>query len=91
MDNPKDIISKVFCSPVIEPTEEQAKEILKNCGILDENYNIAEEYMDIFIRKVDKMPRCHKCVYETQCSKDKDNEHKCPKYKRDAPDGGYYG
>lgn len=35
--------------------------------------------------------RCHKCVYELHCSKDKDNERKCPDYKRDAPDGGYYG
>ena len=36
-------------------------------------------------------PRCHKCVYELRCSKDKDNGRKCPDYKRDAPDGGYYG
>lgn len=36
-------------------------------------------------------PRCSKCVYELYCSKDKDNERKCPDYKRDAPDGGYYG
>lgn len=36
-------------------------------------------------------PRCKKCVYELQCSKDKDNDRNCPDYKRDAPDGGYYG
>ena len=36
-------------------------------------------------------PRCKKCVYELRCSKDKDNERTCPDYKRDAPDGGYYG
>ena len=36
-------------------------------------------------------PRCRKCVYEMRCTKDKDNEHKCPDYKRDAADGGYYG
>ena len=35
--------------------------------------------------------RCGKCVYELYCSKNKDNERKCPDYKRDAPDGGYYG
>lgn len=35
--------------------------------------------------------RCRKCVYECYCSKDKDYEGKCPDYKRDAPDGGYYG
>ena len=34
--------------------------------------------------------RCDKCVYELYCSKDKDKERKCPDYKRDAPDGGYY-
>ena len=36
-------------------------------------------------------PRCHKCIYELQCSRDRDNEKSCPDYKRDAPDGGYYG
>lgn len=36
-------------------------------------------------------PRCKKCVYELQCSKDKDADRNCPDYKRDAPDGGYYG
>ena len=35
-------------------------------------------------------PRCHKCIHEFQCSKDKDNDRNCPDYKRDAPDGGYY-
>lgn len=36
-------------------------------------------------------PRCHKCVYEMGCTNNQDNEHKCPNYKRDATDGGYYG
>ena len=36
-------------------------------------------------------PRCSKCVYELYCSKDKDNERKCPDSKRDAPAGGSYG
>ena len=36
-------------------------------------------------------PRCHKCVYETTCSKNKDADNTCPDYKRDAKDGGYYG
>ncbi len=36
-------------------------------------------------------PRCEKCIHELYCSKDKDKERKCPDYKRDAPDGGYYG
>ena len=35
--------------------------------------------------------RCDKCVYQLHCSQDRDEEGKCPKYKRDAPDGGFYG
>ena len=47
----------------------------------------------LLLRKAlhESKPRCHKCVYELRCSKDKDNERNCPDYKRDAPDGGYYG
>ena len=37
------------------------------------------------------MSRCRKCVYEMTCFKDRDFEGTCPNYKRDAPDGGYYG
>lgn len=38
-----------------------------------------------------KGPRCRKCVYEVTCSRDKDSDGNCPDYKRDAPDGGFYG
>lgn len=31
---------------------------------------------------------CHKCVYEIGCHR---NPIGCMSYKRDAPDGGYYG
>ena len=31
---------------------------------------------------------CHKCVYEVGCQ---GNPIGCKKYKRDSPDGGYYG
>lgn len=31
---------------------------------------------------------CHKCVYEVGCT---DNPVGCKRYKRAAPDGGYYG
>lgn len=37
-----------------------------------------------------KSERCHKCVYENTCSRN-DIEGNCPSYKRDPPDGGYYG
>lgn len=37
------------------------------------------------------LPRCNKCVFENYCTCDKDNSRTCPDYKRDAPDGGFYG
>ena len=37
-----------------------------------------------------EMSRCYKCVYEGTCSGN-DNYGQCTKYKRDPPDGGYYG
>lgn len=36
-------------------------------------------------------PRCGKCAHETRCAKRFDYDGKCPDYKRDAPDGGFYG
>lgn len=35
--------------------------------------------------------RCRKCFHKGYCLRNRDNEGKCPDYKRDAPDGGYYG
>lgn len=35
-----------------------------------------------------KVKDCHKCVYEIGCH---GNPAGCTSYKRDAPDGGYYG
>ncbi len=37
------------------------------------------------------LSRCRKCIHEVVCPKDKDKQGKCPHYKKDAPDGGYYG
>lgn len=34
---------------------------------------------------------CHKCVYEGAYGGCYENPLGCKKYKRDAPDGGYYG
>lgn len=59
--------------------------------LLDEPFNYAEKEDALMDGGKEQRPRCHKCVNEMQCSKDKDNDHKCPDYKRDAPDGGYYG
>ena len=41
------------------------------------------------LQKMIKYIRCHKCVYEDICQ-DFDTGN-CHKYKRDPPDGGYYG
>lgn len=37
------------------------------------------------------VPRCDKCVYEFISCKDNDKDGKCKTYRRDPPDGGYYG
>ena len=36
------------------------------------------------------LPRCSKCVWENACNSS-DIDGKCTDYKRDPPDGGYYG
>ena len=52
----------------------------------------AEQFVDVKdVALGDKVPftrDCHKCVYEVGCH---DNPIGCKSYKRDAPDGGYYG
>lgn len=52
----------------------------------------AEQFVDIKdVVLGDKnlfMRDCHKCVYEVGCT---GNPVGCKSYKRDAPDGGYYG
>lgn len=41
------------------------------------------------LKNILKYSRCQKCVYEGECrSFDRGD---CPNYKRDPPDGGYYG
>ena len=35
--------------------------------------------------------RCGKCVYEVLVCGENDFYGNCPKYKRDPPDGGFYG
>ena len=51
----------------------------------------AKQQMLLYKAIHEHKPRCHKGVYEATCSKDKDSNNTCPDYKRDAPDGGYYG
>lgn len=55
---------------------------------------IDEAIQNLYRLKIDevvsKASRCHKCVYELNCSSS-DKDGNCPDYKRDPPDGGYYG
>lgn len=52
----------------------------------------AEQFVDVKdVALGDKVPftrDCHKCIYEVGCH---GNPIGCKSYKRDAPDGGYYG
>ena len=57
-----------------------------NMGSYESKYNDIKKDTSL----TDKS-RCRKCVYEMTCFKDRDFEGTCPNYKRDAPDGGYYG
>lgn len=40
---------------------------------------------------IEDKSRCNKCVSEYRCPKTMDKEGKCPLYKRDPKDGGFYG
>lgn len=62
-----------------------AEEILMLRSIIQEN-----DWKEIDTIPVD-MSRCNRCIHEVVCPKDKDKERKCPHYKKDPPDGGYYG
>lgn len=70
------IDGKTVCQSCLDAVNKENKE--------NKNFDL-DKWLD------EPKPRCSKCVYELYCSKDKDNERKCPDYKRDAPDGGYYG
>lgn len=58
---------------------------------LEDAKEIAKVLYALGYRKCPNNSRCHKCVYEMNCLKDKDNNRQCPDYKKDSPDGGYYG
>ena len=74
-----------------------------SCGIHssnqpDKDTEIIFTYNDVFKTKEDVsciieeqyQPRCNKCVYEFECD-ESDEFGYCTEYKRDPPDGGYYG
>ena len=45
-----DLIKSTLDNPPKEYTVFEAQETLRNCGILDENNNIAEAYKDIIVK-----------------------------------------
>ena len=69
----------------------------RNCVINWSNegyYNSIDEAIIALQKLKNKkviQPRCDKCVHwEAYCGHT-DKDGKCPDYKRDPPDGGYYG
>ena len=52
------------------------------------NLNPAEIPVELHTYSYKTIRDCHKCVYEVGCH---GNPVGCKRYKRDAPDGGYYG
>lgn len=75
---------------------DRLKEMWKGQVLTTNNYNALVDYFNKMLKlyddnKVKNNSRCHKCIYEMHCSKDKDNDRQCPNYKKDSLDGGYYG
>ena len=71
------------------------KEVKEHPEIIEE---VASKYCEQFVNVKDValgdkviMRDCHKCVYEGAYGGCNENPLGCKKYKRDAPDGGYYG
>ena len=61
---------------------------------LEKEIHVPDGYLLVFEeRYIEPLPpRCNKCVYEIHCpGKNTDINQTCHNYKRDAPDGGYYG
>ena len=64
------------------------------CDTIDEAIKVLQELeikeIKTIILEHTKSGRCNKCVYEYTCHKTDINGN-CTDYKRDPPDGGYYG
>ena len=78
----QEIVIKGYDKWYPEEEEDKLAEELKHY----DNLEFEERYVEPF------PPRCNKCVYEIHCpSRNMDINQVCHNYKRDAPDGGYYG
>lgn len=67
-----------------------------NCTpvLLDDAIEMMKEETDkcLAMLQAEQETKCAKCVYEVGCAtRGLLKEFPCPSYKRDAPDGGYYG
>ena len=67
-----------------------------NCTpvLLDDAIEMMKEETDkcLAMLQAEQETKCAKCVYEVGCAtRGSLKEFPCPSYKRDAPDGGYYG
>lgn len=66
------------------------------CSKRQQKYNYFDYPCDFLMYAYDcenftpAINKCEKCVYELTCGS-RGMKNKCFKYKRDAPDGGYYG
>lgn len=52
------------------------------------DYNEKDDLVPLPSDEIKVKRDCHKCVYQVGCH---GNPIGCKRYKRDAPDGGYYG
>jgi hypothetical protein len=67
---------------------------IEKAELLIKQIDVPEHYELMFEERfIEPLPaRCGKCVYETHCpGRNTDINQTCHNYKRDAPDGGYYG
>ena len=87
-------MSKAFCcdnchdlfAGAPDMVDDEGNEFCAGC------VRVMKVFKDVYPLKVKSKSRCHKCVYELNCLiGDRDSKGRCPHYKRDAPDGGYYG
>ena len=74
---------KAFFSAIKGGDTDRIKALFAQNAI-NELYKIQKEQILL------KSEHCHKCVYENTCSRN-DIDGNCKEYKRDPPDGGYYG
>ena len=79
----------IFCAEKLEDFIDKKVEDIINMFLAQKH--LYERANGIYkLNEEERKWRCRRCVYELNCTRDK-NESNCPDYKRDPPDGGYYG